>query len=123
MLSSSFAQDFAQDWIDSWNSHDLEKVLVHYDEDFEMNSPLIIKIAGESSGRLKGKKSVAAYWGQALKLVPDLKLELISVLLGVNSLTLYYKSVGGKLAAETFHFDEKLKVVKAYAHYQIEPIE
>ncbi len=25
MISCDFARDFAQDWVDSWNSHDLER--------------------------------------------------------------------------------------------------
>ncbi len=119
MITTSFAEHFAKDWIHAWNSHDLNQVLSHYHDDFEMNSPLISKIAGEASGKLLGKSAVSSYWQQALAMVPDLKLELISVLVGVGSITLYYKSVGGKLAAETFHFDEQLKVIKAYAHYQL----
>ncbi len=50
MLENNFAEHFAADWIDSWNSHDLERILSHYTDDFEMASPVIIKVAGEPSG-------------------------------------------------------------------------
>jgi hypothetical protein len=36
----------------------------------------------------------------------------------VNSLVLYYRSVGGKLAAEYFDFDNQGKVIRAAAHYR-----
>jgi hypothetical protein len=116
MLENNFAEHFAADWIDSWNSHDLGRILSHYTDDFEMTSPVIIKVAGEPSGILKGKKDVGAYWAKALQLVPELHFELVTTLIGVNSITLYYKGVRG-LSGEVFHFNQEGKVTKAYAHY------
>jgi hypothetical protein len=118
MIDQSFSEDFAREWIDSWNSHDLSRILSHYSEDFEMSSPLIIQIAGEPSGMLKCKASVGAYWKKALQLIPDLRFERLETLVGVNSLTVYYKSTRG-LSAEVFHFGPDRKVVRAYAHYAI----
>lgn len=116
MIDKDFATHFAQDWVESWNSHDLDRILSHYSEQFEMSSPVIIQVTGEPSGTLKGKKAVGAYWAKALALIPDLHFELITTLIGVNSITLYYKGARG-LAAEVFHFGPGGKVVKAYAHY------
>jgi len=116
MIDKVFADRFAADWIEAWNRHDLERVLSHYGDDFEMSSPVIIQMAGEASGTLKGKDAVTAYWAKALQLIPDLQFELVATLLGVNSITLYYKSVRGP-AAEVFHFNQDGKVARAYAHY------
>ncbi|MGV8935467.1 MAG: nuclear transport factor 2 family protein [Gallionellaceae bacterium] len=116
MMDKAFADHFATDWIASWNAHDLDRVLAHYADDFEMSSPVIIKLAGESSGTLKGKDKVGAYWAKALQLIPDLNFELLSTLVGVNSITLYYKGARGP-SAEVFHFNRDGKVFKAYAHY------
>lgn len=116
MIDKKFAGHFAQEWIDSWNSHDLSRILSHYADGFEMSSPVIVAIAGESSGTLKGKEKVGAYWAKALQLIPDLRFELISTLVGVNSITLYYKGARGP-AAEVFHLGPDQKVVKAFAHY------
>jgi hypothetical protein len=58
MLNKDWAIDFANEWIDSWNTHNLERVLSHYAENFEMNSPFIVSFTGEPSGMLKGKTSV-----------------------------------------------------------------
>lgn len=119
MIDKDFAKKFAAEWIDSWNSHDLARISAHYDDDFEMISPLIVQVVGEPSGRLKGKEKVRDYWEKALKLVPNLKFDLISVLTGVESITLYYYSKGtkGRVAAEVLHFGPDGKVVKAFAHY------
>jgi ketosteroid isomerase-like protein len=118
-MDQVFAEHFASDWIESWNAHDLNRILSHYTDDFEMSSPVIIQVAGEPSGTLKGKAAVAAYWSKALQIIPDLKFELQSILIGVQSITLYYKGARGRLAAEVFHFGTDQKVFKVFAHYAI----
>jgi ketosteroid isomerase-like protein len=118
-MDQKFAERFASDWIDSWNAHDLDRILSHYADDFEMSSPVIIQVTGEASGMLKGKAAVGAYWKKALQIIPDLKFELLSVLIGVGSITLHYKGARGRLAAEVFHFGPDQKVIRAFAHYAI----
>jgi len=48
--------------------------------------------------------------------MPTLHFELVTALLGAESITIYYHGAHG-MAAEVFFFDENLKVTKAYAHY------
>jgi len=119
MITQKFAEYFAQEWIESWNTHDLRRILSHYADDFELSSPFIPKIADEASGTLKGKDKIGAYWSKALQINPTLHFELITTLFGVNSITLYYKSARG-LSAEVFHINPEGLVQKAYAHYSFE---
>jgi hypothetical protein len=49
---------------------------VHYTEDFEMSSPLIVQIIGEPTGTLKGKAAIRAYWAKAFARIPDLHFDL-----------------------------------------------
>lgn len=116
MIDKAFADVFSADWIESWNAHDINRILSHYTDDFEMSSPLIKKIVGEPSGMLKGKEKVGVYWTKALQLNPNLHFELVTTLFGVNSITVYYKGARG-LSAEVFHFNTEGKVARAYAHY------
>jgi ketosteroid isomerase-like protein len=116
MMKPGFAERFAKEWVAAWNAHDLDRVLSHYEDDFEMSSPIISSLAGEASGTLRGKPAVRAYWAKALELIPSLRFELLTVLTGVNSVTVYYKGHRG-LAAEVFHLSGSGKVSKAFAHY------
>jgi hypothetical protein len=116
-MNQDFAEHFAADWINSWNAHNLDRVLSHYADDFEMSSPMIAQVVGEPSGMLRGKAAVGAYWQKALGLIPDLHFETIAVLVGVSSLMICYKGPRGRLAAEVFHFGEDGKVIRAFAHY------
>lgn len=90
-MTNEFAQCFAHEWIAAWNSHDLQNILAHYEDDFEMSSPIIPVLAGEPSGKLRGKAAIGAYWAQALRKLPNLHFELVTVLAGVDSVTIYYK--------------------------------
>ena len=116
MMSPTFALDFAQDWIESWNAHDLERILAHYADDFEMSSPVIAEIMHEPSGTLRGKDVIRTYWAQALAQHPDLRFELMHVFAGASSATIVYRGPRG-LSAEVFWFNADNMVSRAAAHY------
>lgn len=118
MITKDFALTFSEDWVDSWNSHDLERVLAHYSDDFEMNSPIIVKRIGKADGKLVGKTQVRAYWAGAFEAYPNLRFQLKNVFVGVTSVTILYIGAAGGLVTETFIFDSGLSVVKAYANYE-----
>ena len=115
-FTKEFAHHFAEDWIASWNSHDLARILSHYTEDFEMSSPMIIQFMNEPTGTLKGKTAVRAYWAKALARIPNLHFDLTEVLLGASSLVIQYHGPRGP-SAEVFWFDAQNKVCRAAAHY------
>ena len=108
---------FAEHWVSAWNKHDLEEVLSHYTDDFEMTTPMIQRLLGIATGTLKGKQAVGDYWRAALQKIPDLRFSLIAVTSGVNSVSIYYDAVMGKKAIETFFFNSEGKVFKALATY------
>jgi len=116
-MSPTFATRFAAEWIDAWNARDLTRVLALYADDFEMSSPFIVSVAGEPSGRLRGKPAVEAYWRRALEGIAHLHFELRAVLGGVDSVALVYQGHEGRLVAEVLHFAADGKVARAFAHY------
>ena len=111
------AKKFATDWINSWNSHNLEDILSHYADDIEITTPMLRLAVGMEKDSLKGKDLVADYWGKALQRIPDLHFELIDVAEGVNSVALYYKSVMNKMGVEVMFFNAEGKVNRMFAHY------
>ena len=114
------AEVFADEWLAAWNAHDLDRILSHYEDDFEMSSPVIVRIMGEASGTLRGKARIAEYWGKALSRSPDLHFEKLHVLCGANSVTVVYRGHRG-LSAEMFLFAASGKVAAAFAHYESPP--
>ena len=118
MIPKDFVIRFAGEWIDAWNSHDLDRILLHCADDFEMSSPVIAQLINEPSGTLHGKEAVRAYWTKALAQRPDLHFELVNVFAGANSATITYRGHRG-LSAEVFWFNSELKVYRASAHYLV----
>jgi hypothetical protein len=116
-ITRDFADRFADEWIAAWNARDLPRVLSHYEDDFEMASPLIVEIAGEPSGVLRGKKDVAAYWEKALQRAPGLHFEKLGVFVGARSLAVHYRNQKGRLSVETFEFSDRGLVTRAAAHH------
>ena len=119
MLDPQWAKAFARDWIDAWNSGDMNRIPSHYSEHFQMSSPLVEERLGDSSGTLVGKKAVSAYWEPSLATDPPLRFELIDVLVGIDSITLYYRNVGRRIVAETLLFDESRRVIKGMSQWSV----
>ncbi len=118
MLTKERAMEFAKEWIDAWNNHDLNRILSHYSDDFEMASPRIVQVMNEPTGKLKGKNDVCKYWEKSLIQSPNLRFELIEVLIGADSIVIYYHNVTrNKKAAEVFIIGPDSQVFKSMAHY------
>ena len=118
-LTQAFADAFARDWVDGWNSHDIERILSHYSADFEMRSPLIAKRGFDASGRLQCKEAVRAYWSPAVGASSALHFEMLQVLVSVDSIAIHYRSngAGGRLCVEVLQFNADGQVIAGAAHY------
>lgn len=120
IVNSDFAKSFAKDWIDSWNSHDLDRILSHYSADFEMYSPLIVERTGNLTGKLVGKHSISEYWKVGLAAQPPIVFALEEVYVGIGTVVIRYNSVGRRKASEVFIFDDHGLVVRAFANHAID---
>jgi ketosteroid isomerase-like protein len=120
MIDRAFAEAFAAEWIAAWNAHDLERILSHYADGFEMTSPFIVERMGEPSGRLSGKAAIRPYWGPAVA-TGELHFTLEEVLVGADALTILYRRETGQRVAETIAFDAAGRAVRGAAHYGPRP--
>jgi hypothetical protein len=116
-LTCEHAVELAQAWIDAWNAHDLDAILSHYADDVEFVSPFVERLLGDATGAVRGKQPLRAYFARGLAAYPDLRFELLEVLWGVDSVTLYYRSVRGLLAAEVMCLGPDGRVGRVLAHY------
>lgn len=118
-MSPERAARFASDWIEAWNAHDIDRILSHYSDDFEMSSPVMARIAGVPGGHLKGKQAVRAYWSKALALYPSLGFIHVCTMVGVDSLVIHYIGAAERRVAEVFHFNREGLVTRAQACYEV----
>lgn len=121
-MAPEFAERFAAEWIAAWNSGDLERILSHYSDDFEMRSPLIAERGFAPDGCLRGKQAVRPYWQAGLKAVPPLRFEPVGVHVGAGALAIVYRSLGrGKLVVERIEIGPDGKGIRAEALYRDDP--
>ncbi len=118
-MTEADAQEFALEWIESWNSHDLDRILSHYSDDVEVTSPLIETVLGPGHTSVRGKKALRAYWEPALERYPDLRFVLFRAYAGPRSLVLHYQSVQGLVGAECMEFNQGGAVCRVLAHYAL----
>ncbi|MER3434641.1 MAG: nuclear transport factor 2 family protein [Leptolyngbya sp. ERB_1_1] len=120
MLNAQAGLEIAQRWLQDWNNHDLEAILSHYAEEIEFTSPFVVKLMNRSSGTLMGKTDLRAYFAKGLAAFPELKFEPLQILLGVDSIVIYYRSyrsAGDLLAAEFMIINPQGLVSNVNAHY------
>ncbi|HTX75338.1 MAG TPA: nuclear transport factor 2 family protein [Terracidiphilus sp.] len=116
-LQADFARAFAQEWIDAWNSHDLEHVLAHYAEDAVLSSPVALQRFG-GDGTLRGKTALRDYFARGLAAYPDLRFDLIETLWGTETIVVgYANNHRGSKTAEVMLLNPAGKVSRVWANY------
>ena len=118
MLTTQDAARFADEWFAAWNAHDLDAILGHYADEIEFVSPFVAVLNDDPAGVVRGKEELRAYFARAFERFPDLRFEPLDVLLGVNSVTLSYVSVGNRHAAEVMTLGPDGRIVHVLAHYR-----
>jgi ketosteroid isomerase-like protein len=108
-----------RDWIAAWNSHDLERVLALYAEDFEMTSDKIQALGFDASGTLRGKDRVRAYWSKALQMITNLHFELIDTYVSPDSVVVFYQNERGSKICEYLRLDADGKIRQGSANHLV----
>jgi predicted ester cyclase len=117
-IQPAFARAFVRDWADSWNNHDLDRILAHYDESVILLSPMALKLLNNTAGVVQGKSALRDYFQLGLKAYPDLRFELTDVLCGIETIVACYgTNLREARTAEVMQFNKAGKVIRVFANY------
>ena len=116
-MTKDQAWSLADDWATSWNAHDLDAIMAHYDEQVELTSPVAARLLGTPDGHVTGKANLRAYFRRGLEAYPHLHFQIEDVLWGLTSVVLYYRNQNGAHTAEFMDLSPSGKVVRVVAHY------
>jgi SnoaL-like domain len=110
---------YAQHHIEVWNKRDIDEILDLYSPDAELNSPLAEQVVG--SAVVRGRDGLRRYFSTALQANPTLHFEIVDVLSGLGTITIYMRSIGGRLVADVLFVDANGLVEKVLAQYSCSP--
>lgn len=113
---------FADEWYAAWNTHDLKAIMAHYDIDIVFRSPFAARLEPSSRGEVHGTVALALYFSRAIAAFPNLTFTPLYICSGVGALTLVYRSVEGRIAAETMVRNSAGAIVDVRAHYTDSPL-
>jgi hypothetical protein len=111
------AWKLANHWVADWNAHDLDLIMMHYEDAIELTSPVAARLLGTSDGKVVGKANLRAYFQRGLEAYPELHFRLEDVLWGVNSVVLFYANQKGTRTAEFRELSAIGKVARVVANY------
>ena len=106
-------------WVEAWNSRDLERVLTMYSEDTEMTSDRIPALGFDASGTVRGKDSLRAYWSKALSLITNLHFTLIDTYVSPDSVVVFYQNERGHRICEYLRLDDAGKIKQGSANHLV----
>jgi hypothetical protein len=101
---------YVDEWIDAWNTRDLERVLAHFADDVVFSSPRAAMMVDGSDGVVRGKDALRAYWRASLDRSPDLRFDLIGAYVGVDVVVINYSNHRGQVVNEVLIVDGGLVV-------------
>ena len=111
------AWNLANHWVAACNGHDLDSIMMHYDDAIELTSPVAAHLSGVADVKVVGKANLRAYFQRGLEAYPELHFRLEDVLWGVNCVLLYYTNQKVTRTGEFMELSEIGKVARVVAHY------
>jgi predicted ester cyclase len=117
IVTKEEAWKLANDWVEAWNSHDLDRIMAHYEDEVELTSQVAVHLLGKPDGKVVGRANLRAYFQRGLEAYPDLGFHLDDVLFGINSVVLYYRNQKGTRSAEFMKISPTGKLASVVANY------
>lgn len=117
MIDEALAKTLGQEVVNSWNSHDLARILSHYADDIVMVNPLFALLLNIPDGTLHGKAALLPHWKMLLEQLPHLKFKFIDTYAGVDSFALHFISIFEKRSIEIFTLDSNNRFTSSTTYY------
>ena len=76
-MSPEAARAAAQEWIEAWNAHDLERILSHYADPLEFTSPLVVQRLGRADGTIRSREELRDYFAVGVGAGSPLHFDLL----------------------------------------------
>jgi SnoaL-like domain len=107
----------AEQWIEAWNSRDLDRIMDHYAEDVEFEANTVIRRWQKADGRLRGVTELRNHFRLGLDLVPNLRFEMEDVFSAPSGYAMLYRRENGNRVLDVVELDKDGKARRVKAFY------
>ncbi|HLY69965.1 MAG TPA: nuclear transport factor 2 family protein [Puia sp.] len=120
MIAKHKLMELVRDWLNAWNSRNIERLMSHYQENAELSSPTIVKRWNIATGRITGKEALRKHFLKGFEDINHSSFELLGVLTGVNGIVLIYRRGAFGMAADVITLDENGKAITIDSYHSQE---
>jgi hypothetical protein len=110
-------EDIITDWIEAWNTHDLERIMNHYVDEVVFTVQTAITHSGKADGKLKGKEELRLHFMKGLDLAPDLHFDVEEILWAPNGYAVLYRRENGNRVLDAVELNEDGLAERVTAYY------
>ena len=116
MESSKELQSLVEDWIDAWNSKDLDRIMKHYADSVVFEASTVVRRWNRPDGILRGVDELREHFRKGLELAPALHFDLEDVFTAPSGYAVLYRRDNGNRVLDVVELDAhgKARQVKAY---------
>lgn len=107
----------ATDWIEAWNTHDLDRILSHYSQDVVFEAETVKMRWNKPDGKLHGIAELRKHFALGLELVPTLTFQLEQVFLAPAGYAVLYRRENGNRVIDAVTLDNEDRAMKVTAYY------
>jgi ketosteroid isomerase-like protein len=111
------AEAHAKDWIEAWNTRDLERILSHYSQNVVFEAETVKVRWKKADGKLHGIEELRKHFALGLELAPELKFEFERVFLAPSGYAILYRRENGNRVIDTITIDDVGHAAKVTAYY------
>lgn len=102
-----------QDWLEGWNTRNLDLLMSHYADDAVFISPSVLVTHPGSDGTLRGKSAIRKRYALVMERFPKLRFELEEVIERPYGVIVIYRKLGvfaeqPGLTVEVFETSDRL---------------
>jgi ketosteroid isomerase-like protein len=110
------------DWIDAWNTHDIDRIMGHYADEVEFTAQTVVTRWNKADGKLKGKEELQQHFSKGLTLAPGIHFTVEEILYAPSGYAVLYRRENGNRVLDAVELNEAglaTKVTAYYLHQQL----
>jgi hypothetical protein len=118
MDGSKELQSLVEDWIDAWNSRDLDRIMGHYADGVVFEANTVVRRWNRPDGTLRGIDELREHFRRGLELAPKIHFELEEVFSAPSGYAALYRRDNGNRVLDVVELNREGKAKQVKAYYQ-----